>query len=121
MKQVITIGADGSMSGLQRKPGQGIDLRSFGHAEIERASLVEWDADHQAWYINVLQENGKGIIAIRDLALANFSREQVDALAPSFRNDLAPMWEDPAFFDEYDDAVKVEIAYLDALRLKGQF
>ena len=59
MRQVITIGPDGMMSGLQVKPGKGLDLRQFGRAEIERASEVLWDSDRQGWIV----ECRKGVYA----------------------------------------------------------
>ena len=42
MRQVITVKPFGQMEGLQHKKGQGIDLRQFGNAEINRASEVLW-------------------------------------------------------------------------------
>lgn len=118
-RQVITIGPQGQISGLQRKPGQGVDLRTFGKADIERASLIEWDADAQAWYINVLQDAGKGVVTLRDVITANCGIPPLIHFTPSV---VAPKsWNDTIMFGEYDDAVKVEIAYLDALRLRGQF
>jgi hypothetical protein len=126
-RQVITIGRDGSMSGLQRKPGQGLDLRQFGKADIKRASLIEWDAERQAWFIDVLQEAGRGKLtfsAFRNSQpeswRADRAGDKLTALAPSgWARDHNG--DDVLLFAEYDEAVKVEIAYLDALRLKGQF
>ena len=119
MRQVITITPTGGVEGLQVKPGKGVDLTKFGTAEVKRASEIVWDADEQAWKVDVLQDAGKGVITVAALAIARLEREAVDTLAPSIRHDLSPAFESPVFFDSYDDAVKVEIAYLDALRLKG--
>lgn len=118
-RQVITFSPDGSVSGLQRKPGQGIDLRQFGKAEIKRASEIVWDTDVQAWYIDVLQEAGQGVVTHDNIRAA--SREAFYTYVYSQGRDglfLTPS-RDALFFSNYDDAVKVEIAYLDALRLKG--
>jgi len=130
--QVITIGANGSVSGLQRKPGQGINLQKLGRAETVRASLIEWDVDHQKWWINVLQEAGKG-----DVSFPLF-REATDQTTGEVLAQLNRICQfghtseieidetsglcsrSRLMFDDYDDAVRVEIAYLDALRLKGQ-
>ena len=112
--QVITIGKDGSISGLQRKPGQGIDLRQFGKADIQRASLIEWASDTQGWYINVLQEAGKGRVHAHNLKAAG-----IENAADDFPHVLGR--HGCLYFAEYEDAVKVEIAYLDALRLSGRF
>lgn len=114
--QVITIGADGSMSGLQRKPGQGLDLRQFGKADITRASLIEFDTDEQRWYVDILQEAGRGLLTPRrwqDEGLA------FELIACEFETgdgfDTRPI-----FFREYDEGVRAEIIYLDALRKTGR-
>lgn len=121
--QVITIQPFGIMSGLQRKPGQGLDLRRFGKADIQRASLIEWDADKQAWFIDVLQDAGRGKLTFvkwaNAVAKGGISAAEV-LLNQITRNWFSPGGE-PLFFAEYDEAVKVEIAYLDALRLAGKF
>ena len=126
MKQVITIGPDGSMSGLQRKPGQGIDLRQFGRAEIKRASLIEWSDADQAWWINVLQSAGQGNVTFEKIRAVHGSdhcraTDVLDAAAPSGWCKAKERGDRTLLFDEYDDAVKVEIAFLDALRLLGRF
>lgn len=139
MRQVITIAPDGAMSGLQRKPGQGIDLTKFGKASITRASLIEWDEQFQRWFIDVQQDAGKGDVSMplfRDAVgpdLSEFGRMQ---LALEMLNRLCPAgWQSEIEIDEttglcsrsrlmfqdYDNAVQVEIAYLDALRLAGKF
>lgn len=113
-KQIITVSPEGALSGLQRKPGQGVDLRQFGQAAIERASLIEWAEDMQGWYINVLQEAGKGRVHKSDL-------DRVGVSIP----DHAPYQLGHRFgclyFAEYEHAVEVEILYLDALRRRGRF
>jgi len=114
--QVISVAPDGTVSGLQRKPGQGLDLRQFGKADIQRASLIEWAEDVQAWFIDVLQDAGRGPVSYRRWI------EAVGTVEPEGFVGAANYVDDrPMLFAEYDDAVKAEIAYLDALRLQGQF
>lgn len=120
MQQVITIAPDGSMSGLQRKPNQGIDLRQFGKANIQRASLIEWDEAEQAWFINVLQKAGEGPVTLGDYCQASPARPCIIDYAPSVITTNTG-WDQVLLFGDYDDAVRVEIAYLDALRLQGHF
>src|SRR5690348_14907193 len=67
-KQIITITVEGTMQGLQVKPGQGLDLRQFGDAKIVRASEIAWDEEHQAWFVDVLQEAGRGPITFAKFA-----------------------------------------------------
>jgi len=118
-QQVITITPGGGMSGLQRKPGQGIDLRRFGRAKISRASLIEWDEAEQAWFINVTQEVGRGRVSVWDYAQTD-ARMPIADFVPSVRTEKYQP-DGLLLFDEYEDAVKAEIAYLDALRKQGRF
>lgn len=126
MKQVISISANGIMSGLQRKPGQGLDLTKFGPATVTRASEIVWDEAEQAWKIDVLQEAGKGVVTGKDFCMAvagdsmfraAIGAVQITCIAPTLRRDTE--FAAPLLFGSYDDAVRVEIAYLDALRVKG--
>ena len=127
MQQVITIAKDGTSSGLQVKPGKGLDLQQLGRdigvkASTVRASEIAWDEEEQAWFVDVLQEVGKGPLTVAKLCFeARLDREEVDRMAPSIDHKKSPLFTSPVYFGSYDDAVKVEIAYLDALRLKGQF
>lgn len=115
-RQVISIAPTGVVSGLQRKPGQGLDLRVLGKADIKRASLIEWDEEAQAWFIDVLQEAGKGRVSYRQWIAEVGTTEPEGLIGAANYLDDSPM-----LFGEYDDAVKAEIAYLDALRLRGRF
>lgn len=116
-RQVITITAQGGISGLQRKPGQGVDLRQFGKADIKRASLIEWDADQQHWYVDILQDAGKGLLTPKKWQDAGL---RFEAIACEFVTGDGFSTE-AILFREYEEAVAAEIMYLDALRLKGQF
>lgn len=120
-RQVITIQPDGTVSGLQVKPGKGVNLQSLGKAKTVRASEIAWDEDAQFWYVDVLQTPGKGPVTLNKF---------MDAFIPGTTpplGDLAPSAQNitdsnaPIYFSEYPDAVEVEIAYLDALRLRGEF
>lgn len=120
MTQVITIAPNGALSGLQVKPGKGLNLQSMGHAQTVRASEIIWEPNNQAWYIDVLQDAGKGVVTGGKLIEVMDDKTLVALLADT----NARVHEDaraPVMFDSYDDAVKVEIAYLDALRIKGIF
>lgn len=113
-KQVITIEQDGSISGLQRKPGQGMDLRQFGKAQIVRASEIVWDEAVQHWFVDVLQEAGKGPLTTTKWREAGLPAFPVGANCGLEAGSTY-------YFKEYDEAVAAEIAYLDALRLTGKY
>lgn len=116
MKQIVTISPEGIISGLQRKPGQGLDLRKFGPCTIERASDIRATEDGQRWTVNLMTGPFAGRPLDVDIAYrAGLFAGQgagVDAHL------------DPAgvlSFDDYDKAVSVEIRALDGLRLQGEF
>lgn len=116
-RQVLTIGADGSISGLQRKPGQGVDLRQFGSAQIKRASEIEWQEGRQRWAVRFLSGpyTGKLLnIGIAEEAGVSWVTTLAADLVLADHEGNTLMWVD------YDHAVKAEIAVLDALRVAGQ-
>lgn len=127
--QVITIGADGSMSGLQRKPGQGLDLRQFGRAHIERASEIVWDEMAQRWQVSIfsgrvfnengLQLTGTYLTHRMWLAGARLNPNTLAEIGGEMGGDERNDPDAPVDFQDYDAAVRAEIAYLDALRLAG--
>lgn len=138
-KQVITILPTGEVTGLQVKPGKGVDLRKLGSkAHIERVSVIQWSDEMQMWYVDVLQEVGRGhltvtkwteacfpqIVGVDDLGLRAITvvtaRAAMDQLIDHGQR-VGNYGDDTIYFDEYDDAVKAEIEFLNLLRVEGQF
>jgi len=79
MKQVISIAPDGSMHAL--KQCNALDLRAFGRADIRRATLIEWDADLQAWFIRWCDPRlGEGVWKHEDGRVITF-QEYEEAVA----------------------------------------
>ncbi len=117
--QVITISQDGGMSGLQRKTGKGVDLRQFGRASIERASLIEWDENKQKWWVSI--QSGKYAGAALSHVL-RCNAGMMPATGEAFYPGSTMTTNGGVYmFKDYDDAVKAEVAFLDALRLRGVF
>jgi hypothetical protein len=116
MQQVITIGPDGSVSGLHHKKGQGLDLRQFGKAQIERASHIVWDEQAQAWQVEVLTGPYAGLTLTWSMWREATHLDDCPAALPSDQRDDATIQ-----FAEYEDGVRAEIMVLNALRLKGLF
>lgn len=112
-RQVITIRPDGQVEGLQRKPGQGLDLRKLGNASITRASEIVWSDREQKWFVHILSGRFAGKTLTYGLWI-----NVVGARPPAGRDKLVNT--DRILFEEYDDAVKAEIAFLDAARLRGR-
>lgn len=107
-KQVISIAPDGSMQGLRRKKGNGLDLRTFGNAEVERVSEILFDGDEQKFYVQFLT----GELAGRKLTFPLYSA--ITGKTVFFKNEQPVM-----LFDEYEDAVAAEIETLDTIRERG--
>lgn len=114
MQQVITIGADGSVSGLQRKKGQGLDLRQLGDAKIERVSEIKFEEANQKWFVLPVSGAFEGH-ALTD-RLWNKYCAPLDPKA-----DFIGERDGVLYFEDYDDAVKAEVAFLDAARRVGVF
>ncbi|QIG76109.1 hypothetical protein EVC24_088 [Rhizobium phage RHph_I4] len=121
MQQVITIAPDGTMSGLQVKPGKGVDLTKLGKAHVVRASEILWNEDIQLWYVSLLNEQrmADGLCGALSwykwTELAGLDHEQLpEATTLAIFDGNLTM-----FFPEYDRAINAEVAYLDAMRLKG--
>lgn len=119
-QQVITISAAGVMSGLQVKPGRGVNLQTFGRAKTTRASEIVWDEEAQRWRIDALVQPVIDWAGGSTVTPAYFHRAGCDAktFACEFETGKG-FFLKPLHFRDYDEAVRAEIAYLDALRLRG--
>lgn len=115
MQQVITILPDGSLFGLQHKQGQGVDLRQFGKADIKRATLIEWEANIQKWYIR-WADSEQGIWSEDTFSNADVDPEDFGG---SLRRDSLLGDDSSLYFAEYEDAVAAEIAVIQSLQLTG--
>jgi hypothetical protein len=115
-RQVLTISPDGTIAGLQVKPGKGFDLRQMGRALITRASEVLFSEAKQQWYVEVRDGRAAGRLIDQEMvasALA-WDRLPMGTLTATVRD-----VENVLVFEEYDDAVAAEIAVLDGLRERG--
>ncbi len=116
--QVITITPNGAISGLQHKPGKGVNLQSFGQAKTTRASLVEWDEDAQKWYVEIIEGPMKG----ERIDATMLGQLGMDPGADTrFRGWHVKLPGGVILFDNYDDGVEAEIAVLDEARRRGVF
>lgn len=122
MTQVITISKTGVVSGLQVKKGKGFDLKSLGRASIERVSEILWHERTQKWIIKLLDPAPamyRGRLSLQVLEHAGFpfpahaTTEEVGIFTDVKRTLV--------LFEDYDDAVITEIAFLNSLRVRGVF
>lgn len=115
-KQVITVSLDGKLSGLDHK-NKGLDLRQFGKANIQRATLIEWDSYRQLWFIR--WECGEHSSDIWTDELFDTFGVDVESLGGSiYRDELEDS--NIVCFTDYDEAVRAEVAVIQAMQLSGQ-
>ena len=108
-KQVVTIGPDGSISGLQVKPGKGVDLRQFGNASIRRASDIVWMEEDQRWMIKILVGQHRGRFVTNLLWFYEAGQHEVPETSEIG-------WADTLYFRDYDDAVEAEKEFFNAIQ-----
>jgi hypothetical protein len=128
MKQVISVSPTGDLTGLQHKPGQGVDLIALsadggGKADVVRASEVLWNKDAQKWTVQFKEGAGSYAGRYLDIELVmecmNFRLSTLDE--PWVGSCPLSSWPSRIFlFPDYDSAIKAEIAVLNALRLGGK-
>ena len=120
--QVITIAADGAIQGLERKPGQGLSLRSLARnngatpKSTRCSEIVDLGCDR--WGVQPMQGPITGRpLTVQELVAVTYP--VTTGVHMSYPRDDYRQNE-PAPFLSYDDAVRAEIAYMDQLRLSGQ-
>lgn len=108
-EQIITIGKDGKISGLEHK--NGLDLKQFGEADILRTSEVMWDKTTQLWYVEFRHTNPPQILG---LDLWCEAAEDLDMVWTCHGDSKIVM------FHDYDQGVKAEIVTLNYLRKQNR-
>lgn len=118
-KQVITIDTNGNISGLQVKPGRGVDLQRMARdigtkAQTERVSEIAWDEMEQAWFVLPI----RGFF--KDCAI---TQDTWEAYCPFPPQGMTRVQHDTKvlLFEDYEMAVKAEVQILDAARSMGRF
>lgn len=116
MQQIITILPDGSLFGLQHKQGQGVDLRQFGKADIKRATLIEWEANIQKWYVRWADSD--------DAFWTEYLFDEVGVDPEDYNGSLRRdplLGDDPIiYFPNYEEAVAAEVAVIQAMQMAGK-
>lgn len=119
MDQVITLNQLGEMEGLQNRDG--VDLREFGKAEIERASEVQWSNEDQAWYVEFKNRTAEKLLSHTQTSklLKNMLHEAANALKIDLNHFGELKFQDDStiLFQNYEDGVRGEIAALNYYRL----
>lgn len=110
--QVITIKPDGSLCGLDHKK-KGLDLRQFGKARIERVTLIEWDENEQGWEVFRTAPN-----TLSKPWGAGLAREL--GVDPEKLLGRVLECKERVLFQEYEDAVKFEVALIQAMQVSGK-
>lgn len=117
MKQVITIGAEGSMESLQFK-GKGVDLRRHGHASIQRISDIVWDEFSQLWTVVPQQGKlaGKTVRCADCVTLHGEGTVGMGKVLFNCELEALPI----IAFKEYEQAVEFEVDFIQACKLNGR-
>lgn len=124
-QQVITFQPDGTVSGLQMKKGRGLDLRSLGKASIVRASEIVWNEDRQGWHVQIMDAPGmeaiKGVQVTAKMIDTAGLGDKANAMINADKAQRPADADTAVLFFDYEDAVEMEIAFLDAWRLRGRY
>jgi hypothetical protein len=114
-KQIITIDPLGDMRGMDHKR-KGLDLRQFGKAKTQRATLIEFDEGFQMWRISWSEDVS---FPVQTWTSETFMDCEVQWGAFNGISMVEPY--DIIFFTDYEDAVAAEVAVIQAMQLKGDF
>ncbi len=117
MSQVITIRKDGSIFGLDHK-SRGLDLRRFGNASTQRATLIDWDEDRQRWTIEWFRRHNDTTWTSEEFKAVGLTHELFQGEQFETMMDGTGI-ETPVYFTEYEDAVAAEVAVIQCLQKDG--
>lgn len=116
-QQIITIRPDGSIAGLQHKKGKGLDLRQLGKAAIRRITKIIFCENSQKWFIEweprYIAEKREVLFSVWQSSLFNQYEVQWSDFKGEENDNKTIM------FDDYDDAVKAEVALVQSMQLAG--
>tara|TARA_R110000772_G_scaffold156776_1_gene268013 strand:+ start:790 stop:1128 length:339 start_codon:yes stop_codon:yes gene_type:complete len=105
MKQLITIKPDGSLFGLDHKQ-KGLQLKKLGAAKTKRATLIEFNEERQQWFI-YWANDWQSPWTISVVEESGCQSDSVDKHGTLYWN-------------EYEDAVDVEVAVIQGLQTAGE-
>lgn len=117
-KQIITVGPDGSLFGLDHKR-KGVSLRALGKATTKRATLVEWSEDHQLWFVRWEGQRSNDVWTNSTLRDAGVHECEADVFLVD--EGIQPSGEPIAFWNDYEDAVTTEVAVIQSLQTSGSY
>ena len=105
--QLLTIKPDGGIVALRGHRGLFNPAR-LGKASIHRSTEILWDEERQAWYIKLLRGLWKGCHLSRGM-LSEVTGENPELLMSTAT----------IYFQDYEDAVTVEIHAIESARKRG--
>ena len=116
LKQVITVSLDGKLSGLDHK-SKGLDLRQFGKARTCRATLIDFCESLQMWCIHWVRVQAGQPHQWRQQFIADYlTEEQMRELRPQHVKAGSGV----CYWVQYETAVAVEVAVIQAMQLSGK-
>lgn len=121
--QLVSISPDGEIATIRRKRDQGLDLRDVGgEFSVRRVSEIAWSDKDQGFCI---------FLQPKDAAPEVLTMEKLHAAGMTFYGVCKRLHSDPEskmvvqcidsilYFDDYEDAVTIEVEYLEALKALG--
>jgi len=110
--QLVSISPVGTITYLKRKGG----LEIPAPKKIERITLIEWGETRQRWFIRYTPPFAccKAAVWRWSLSLRGLQIPPVGADPQQETGEDMPL-----YFEDYDDAVKTEILFIEALRYRS--
>lgn len=122
MNQLLSISPTGEIQTIRRKKDCGLDLRDIGGAlDVKRVSEISWVASCQAFCIVLKPDHPSSTpLTLSTLKSAGLTYSEICKRLHT-TNSHGVVYADYGipFFRDYEDAVKVEVLYLDKAKALG--
>lgn len=122
--QLLSIAPSGAVSTVRRKRGTGLDLRDIGgEFSARRVSEIAWSPSSNAFEINLLVDgvdHTDNPIRLTVAMLEALGRPNATVCTFVQCQGGVHISEGVLCFEDYEDAVLVEVHYLDAAKLAGK-
>jgi hypothetical protein len=119
MEQVIKLDLNGDITSLRTKKGQGLDLLDMkATAKVERVSEVLWSDDDQGFYVKILRGKHANKI-LGGTVVHQVMHYGYDEVSAVFGDEVRRNGDGVYIFRDYDQAVRLEVMFLNASKLSG--
>ena len=122
MKQLVIVNPDGSLEGLEHKKGKGVNLKQLGKAKVERVTLIKFSESLQMWFIewtDAVLKKDNSFSKVWDVSFIDSLGVDVTEYGGEVIS-TCNYHGDSIAFEDYDDAVKLEVATIQELQRSGR-